>query len=178
MKKEDIPFLVDLWYKLDVMRYADEFPKLRGWTKCTDKEKAWKKYESKRLLHGNDYTQLIIRRKDYTKIGESFYAPLDEEYSFYGWNKPKDKKVLMGDIKLLPQYWNKGIGTEGMRKVVVFAFQNTDCDFFVVPPHKKNIAAKRVYEKAGFVVLEDVDNSCDYILMKLDRKEYNRLYKD
>lgn len=56
----------------------------------------------------------------------------------------------MTDIKLLKDFWNKGYGTEAMKAVVRFVFTQTQADLFLVPPHKDNIRAIRVYEKAGF----------------------------
>lgn len=178
MKKDDINFLMELWYKLNVMRYADEFPSLRGWDKTSDKEEAWEKYQAKRVIHGNDYAQLIIKLRDCTSIGGSFYAPFYENFTYCGWEKPENEKVLMGDIKLLPNYWNQGIGTEGAREVVKFAFDNTDCDKFIVPPHKENLGAIRVYEKSGFEKLKDLYDDDDRILMKMTRERFKELYKE
>ena len=44
MMAADIPFLLDLWQREDVMRYADEFPHPRGWTRRDDVETAWAGY--------------------------------------------------------------------------------------------------------------------------------------
>lgn len=41
LREEDLPFLSELWHKSQVMRYADEFPRLRGWSKSDDLQTAW-----------------------------------------------------------------------------------------------------------------------------------------
>ena len=64
MERSDIPFLLDLWHTPEVMRYADEFPRLRGWSKSDGIEFAWKRYQEKRSEFGAEYTQLILRLKD------------------------------------------------------------------------------------------------------------------
>jgi len=42
----------------------------------------------------------------------------------------------MADIKLLPRYWNQGLGTEGMKRIVEYVFAKTNCQLFVVPPNR------------------------------------------
>ena len=151
LKEDDLTFLLDLWNDLEVMHYADEFPGMRGWSRSDDPTMAWARYQERRAELGPAYTQLILWLQDGTRIGESFFVPLREGYTFGRWEKPAGVPSVMGDIKLLPQYWNQGLGTQGMRKVVEWVFTQTDCELFVVPPHRRNPAAERVYDKAGFV---------------------------
>ncbi|NIP36863.1 MAG: hypothetical protein GWN18_18010, partial [Thermoplasmata archaeon] len=61
MMAADIPFLMDLWSRDEVMRYADEFPHPRGWTRKDDVETAWAEYRHRRKNMGNDYAQLVLR---------------------------------------------------------------------------------------------------------------------
>jgi RimJ/RimL family protein N-acetyltransferase len=167
-----LPFLFALWHTKEVMRYADEFPKLRGWSKADDAQAAWARYQEKRAELGNGYTQLILSLADRTRIGESFFTPLAEGYSFGNWAKPPDLACLMGDIKLLPVYWGRGLGTEGMRQVVGWFFEHTDCALLVVPPHRKNPAAERVYEKAGFELYTGMRSWRNHKVMTLGRERY------
>lgn len=176
MEGQDLPFLIELWHNPEVMRYADEFPKLRGWSKSDDLETAWKRYQEKRAELGEGYTQLILRLPDTTPIGESFFAPLPEGFTFGLWQKPDKLRCLMADIKLLPRYWNKGLGTEGMRQVVQFAFMETSCELFVVPPHRHNPAAIRVYEKAGFVRFTGMRSWHNHRIMELGKERFRNLY--
>jgi RimJ/RimL family protein N-acetyltransferase len=151
MNEEDIPFLYQLWGIEQVNRYADEFPRLRGWSKKSDIPTAWRLYQEHRQQFGAAYQQLILRLKEGTAIGESFYGPLPEGIVFGAWRKPAGLKYLLGDIKLRPEYWGQGYGAEAMRAVVSYVFEQTACDAFIVPPHQNNPAATRVYEKAGFI---------------------------
>ncbi len=178
MVKGDIPFLLELWHLREVMRYADEFPRLRGWSKSEDLERAWERYQEKRGEFGKDYTQLIIKLDDGTPIGESFFARLEEGYTFGKWHKPDDIVSMMGDLKLLPQYWGQGLGTTGMRQVVQFVFTETTCELFVVPPNRKNPAAFRVYEKAGFVLFTGMRSWRNHRIMEMTKERYRECYGD
>lgn len=176
MEREDIPFLQDLWRDPEVMRYADEFPRMRHWSKDTEPEEAWVVYQECRSEQGPPHSQLILRLPDGLRIGESFFAPLPEGFAFGYWRKPPGIVTLMGDLKLLPAFWRKGLGTAGMRQVVRWAFQRTDCDLFVVPPHVHgNPAAVEVYEKAGFV-LKYKRSGAGHRIMELWRTRFEELY--
>ena len=153
LREQDLPFLLELWRMPEGMRYADEFPGLRGWAKKDDPTTAWRLYQEQRARHGPAYTQLIICLVDTapgTPIGESVILPLPEQYTFRRWKKPEGVPTVMGDVKLLPQQWERGLGTAAMRQVVAWVFRHTDVDIFIVPPHRLNPAAGRVYEKVGF----------------------------
>jgi GNAT superfamily N-acetyltransferase len=85
----------------------------------------------------------VVRTSAGKPIGESFFAPLPEGYEFGPWRKPRGKAVVMGDIKLLPGYRDRGLGSEAMPKVVRWVFLWTPRDLFIVPPHRSNPAAYR-----------------------------------
>lgn len=176
LKKEDVPFLFELWHIPGVMRYADEFPGLRGWSKSEQAEIAWQKYQTRRSELGLAYSQMILKLENGTRIGESFFAPLQEGYTFGRWEKPAGKSSVMGDVKLLPPYWGQGLATEGMRQVVKWVFTHTDCELFVVPPHRHNPAAERVYEKAGFVLFRKMRSWRNHKIMELTRRRFSELY--
>ena len=175
LREEDLPFLFGLWHTPDVMRYADELPFLRGWTKSDDPHLAWAKYQERRSALGKAYTQLILHLADGALIGESFFAPLPEGYAFGKWRKPERVVTLMGDIKLLPDCWGQGLGTEGMRRVVACLFQNTDASLLMVPPHRKNPAAERVYEKAGFQLYREMRSYHNHKVMELTRGRFEQI---
>jgi RimJ/RimL family protein N-acetyltransferase len=176
MKKRDLPFLFDLWHIPEVMRYADEFPRLRGWSKSDGINYAWLRYQEKCGESGKEYTQLILRLEEDTPIGESFFASLKEGATFGKWQKPDGVICIMGDIKLLPQYWGQGMGTDGMRQVVRYAFSETACELFVVPPHRKNPATYRVYEKAGFVLFTGMRSWRNHRIMEMWKAMYQEGY--
>jgi len=178
MKKGDLHFLIELWHNRKVMRYADEFPRIRGWSKSVNPELAWKKYQNKRSKLGTNYTQMILRLKDNTPIGESFFGPLPEGYTFGKWRKPDNVICLMSDIKLLPRYWNQGLGTEGMKRIVEYVFTKTNCQLFVVPSNIKNPAAIRVYEKAGFVHYTGMKSYRNHKIMEMTKERFKEIYEN
>jgi RimJ/RimL family protein N-acetyltransferase len=151
------------------MRHADELPSLRGWRKSDPPAAAWEEYRQRRAASGPLYTQLVIRLPDGRPIGESFFAPLPEGYAFGRWVKPSGVVAVLGDLKLLPEYWGRGLGTEAMVQVVRWVFTKTDCELFVVPPHLQNPAARRVYEKAGFELYVGMRSAYGHQLMELRR---------
>jgi len=175
VQEEDLPFLFELWHTPDVMCYADEFPKLRGWSKSDDPQAAWVTYQKRQASLGKAYVQLILSLGGKMRIGESFFAPIPDGYSFGKWQKPEGTLCLMGDIKLRPAYWGRGLGSQGMRRVVPWLFANTECSLLVVPPHRKNPAAQRVYEKAGFELYTGMRSWRNHRVMQLSRQRYERI---
>lgn len=170
----DLPFLFDLWHNPEVMRYADEFPWLRGWSKSDDPETAWRLHRERRAELGSEYAQLILWLEG-SRIGESFISPLREGYTFGRWEKPDGVRSVMGDIKLVPEHWGHGLGTEGMRQVVEWVFRHIPCALFVVPPHRHNPAAERVYQKAGFVRFRGMRSWRNHRIMELTRERFEEM---
>ena len=157
------------------MRYADEFPKMRGWSRSDNPQAMWIKYKQKRAKYDNSYTQLILRLND-ELIGESFFFPLPEGYTFGKWSNPSELKSFMGDIKLVPKYWGKGLASEGMLLVVQYVFSKTECELFVVPPHRLNPAAIRVYKKPGFILYSGMRSWRNHKIMELTKERALELF--
>ena len=177
MVREDLAFLHRLWANAAVMRYADEFPSFRGWSKRDDPDSAWERYLGRRAALGLRYTQLVLWLPDGTRTGESFFAPVEGDTELSEWLEPGAAGSVAGDVKLMPEYWGRGLGTEAMREVVRFAFDRVGCELFVVPPDEDNPAAIRVYEKAGFVHTAKSSPWSGHLLMTLTRERYSELYK-
>ena len=175
MRREELPFLRALWASAEVMRYADELPTLRGWTKSSADSEAWRAYVARRAELGPLYSQLVLRTPAGAPFGESFVAPLPDGFGLGRWRKRDGVIAVMGDVKLAPDSWGRGLGTEAMRKVVRWVFLRTPCELFVVPPHRRNPAAERVYEKAGFVLFEPMARSRGHRVMVLPRSRFERL---
>jgi RimJ/RimL family protein N-acetyltransferase len=178
LQEEDLSFLFRMWSIPEVMTYADEFPRLRGWSKSDQIPSAWEKYLTRRAVLGFNYTQLILIGANNQRIGESFFAPLEEGYTFGRWEKPKGVSSLMGDIKLLPDFWGQGLGTIGMRQVVRWFFDHTNCELIVVPPHRHNPAAEQVYQKAGFILFTGMRSWRNHKVMELTKERYQTLYQE
>jgi len=171
--EDDLPFLLQIWNDPTVMRYAGS-PEGRGWSE-SDIESWWRLYQREHSALGYDDTQLVLRLGDGTRVGESHFGPVPDGFCVGDWRKPDRTRCLMGDIKLLPSYWGRGLGTEGMRLVVQFVFTKTDCELFVVPPHERNPAAYRVYEKAGFS-RTGVQAWPGHEIMELGRVRFDEVY--
>ena len=175
LKRDELPFLIRLWHMPEVMRYADELPELRRWRKTDDPSRAWREYLRRRKALGPLYTQLVVRLPNGKPIGESFFAPVPPDFTIGPWSKPSRTVTVIGDIKLLPKYWGRGLGTEAMIKVTDWVFRRTSCRLLIVPPHRSNRAAERVYEKAGFVLFEKMRPDPGHRVMELTRSRYMKL---
>jgi hypothetical protein len=51
LREQDLPFLFELWHTPAVMQYADEFPRLRGWSRADDLGTAWRAYRERLSPH-------------------------------------------------------------------------------------------------------------------------------
>lgn len=178
LTEPDLPFLLDLWHQRDVMRYADEMPGIRGWGRTDTAATAWRAYEQRRTTPGRLYAQYIVRLADGTPIGESFSVSLPEGATFGTWRKPKNIATLLGDIKLAPPYWGQGLATQAMRLVVAERFAHTPCELYCVPPHVHNPAARRVYQKVGFVPFEGMHAHNDHRAMELTKERFEALRRN
>lgn len=141
-----LKFLLKLWNEPDIMRYAGF---ARNWSYAQIKE--WYKKHKKRLAkYGNTEIQFIHKLRNGRLIGESGIGRLKKGWSCRNYKTQKDKLVLMTDVKLAKPFWNKGYGTEAMKTIVQYVFTRTNANILLVPPHRDNVPAIRVYEKACF----------------------------
>ena len=177
LRRDEVPFLLELWSQPEVMRYADELRTLRGWTRDAPPDEAWRAYAARRAELGPLYSQLVLRTPEGSPLGESFVAPLPDGFGFGSWRKREDVIAVMGDVKLAPTHWGQGLASEGMRKVTRWVFLRTPCELFVVPPHRRNPTAERVYEKAGFVLYEPMARARGHRVMVLTRSRFERLHQ-
>lgn len=85
------------------------------------------------------------------KIGYLQYYNLDEEdINLY---LDSDCKDVCYGVDLFigePNYWNKGIGTEVMKKVIGYLVSDKEAQYVMVDPQCRNIRAIHCYEKCGF----------------------------
>lgn len=139
-------FLLRLWNDPVIMRYAG-FAKKWGYAQV----KEWyKKYKERLARYGNTEIQFIHKLKNGRLIGESGLGRLRIDWSCRNYKTPGDKLVLMSDVKLAKPFWDKGYGTEAMKAIAHYVFSETPADILLVPPHRDNVPAIKVYEKAGF----------------------------
>ena len=95
-------------------------------------------------------TRCIIEYCDIA-IGYLQFYPLDEgdcvEYGYEIANKIfYGIDLFIGET----QYWNKGIGTELMKKIIAYLMLEKDAQKIVIDPHCRNVRAIACYEKSGF----------------------------
>lgn len=77
--------------------------------------------KNKRILNA---LLIVFRKEDNRPIGECKLG------------QPDDNGIAETDIKLLPEFWGNGYGTEIKRGLVSFLFENTDCETVKATPNK------------------------------------------
>jgi len=169
VEKRDLPFLLSLWNDPQVMRYAGAKQGKR-WDQ-SDIEDWYQRYLKRVRPNRSEEVQLIIELRDGTPIGESGCGVRKKCWSCKDYSPPLGKLVGMTDVKLAPKYWGKGYGTEAMREVVRYLFTNTPLEVILVPPHRENIAAMRVYEKSGFRKTKGI-YWFDHFIMEITRENF------
>ena len=81
--------------------------------------------------------------------------------TFY--NNGKANVMIVDNVEVEEQYRGQGVGTKLMQKVIELA-KNRGVDSIDLNVNKENIAAKKLYEKAGFI-----KTNKDYYRMILNR---------
>lgn len=86
----------------------------------------------------------------------------------------------MGEVgyRIAPDYWNRGICTEAMRRVVKFIYEETEIDRLHAEANVKNIGSNCVLKKSGFKLEgtirhgKMVSEYCDYNIYGIVREDY------
>ena len=133
-------------------------------------EDVYEYYE--RLFGDADVSRYMLfePHQDISESLESLQRKLDkyEQGNFYCWGiTEKDEDSLIGLIELLRfeekdnscsfaymlgcNYWNKGYGTEMLKAVFNFAFEELEVQRILADHMAKNIASGKVMEKAGMI---------------------------
>jgi ribosomal-protein-alanine N-acetyltransferase len=68
----------------------------------------------------------------------------------YWRNQPENHRAEVG-YSLEPDFWNKGIGTEALRAVLKYGFEEMKVHSIMSNINPLNAASRRVLEKCGFV---------------------------
>ncbi len=100
--------------------------------------------------------RVIIEYKG-TPIGYGqIYKMYDELYDDY--NYPRSNEIVYGMDQFIgePDYWSKGIGTKYTKIVFDFLKKERNVDAVILDPHQNNSRAIRMYQKAGFRIIEDL----------------------
>jgi len=134
---EDLIFLETLWNDGEVMRYVG-YPKGLG----IDEEGMRTWFDRLAENRGRDREHWIVEVKG-EPIGEAFYRRCDE---YCGYRAPKMAEL---DLKLKPQSWGRGYGSNALRTLATYLFAQ-GFKTLVVSPNLENKAALRLYERLGF----------------------------
>ena len=75
--------------------------------------------------------------------------------SIWFWNVSSDRKTAEIGYDLLPDYYNKGIMNEAMKKVIKFGFQSLQLKTIEAYTSRHNKGSIALLEKNNFELLED-----------------------
>ena len=131
-EKEDVP-LLQQW--LNDARFIGTFMSYP----VQASKKELESQVSEHRLYGNEWVDLIVEKKDGTKIGEVVHfisAPN------FGW-------VEIG-YAIIPEERHKGYGTEAVQILTDYLFLSRDIERIQATIDENNLASKRVLEKNGF----------------------------
>jgi len=112
---------------------------------------------SGQVLSMNDFKQritgLIVESEEYVPIGAAWVQ----------------KNTLFSTmfINLLPQYRNKGIGTQLLEKLYILLIENSITEI-LLSVHNQNAVAIHLYKKQGWIATE---KDTEFIQMKLQLKD-------
>lgn len=84
-----------------------------------------------------DRLLVVERRADGRVVGECMLHP------------PNRDGIASTDIKLLPEFWGHGYGTEVKRALLDYLFRHTDCTSVEATPNVENTASIRMQEAVG-----------------------------
>lgn len=84
------------------------------------------------------------------------YKMYDELYDDYHY--PRSNEIVYGMDQFIgePNFWSKGIGTKYTKMVFEFLKKERNVDAVILDPHQDNKRAIRMYQKAGFRIIEDL----------------------
>ncbi len=128
---EHIELFFRLWNNPEVMKNVG-FPEGLGVTREDISRLIQKKNGSV-----PDALLVVIRKLDGVAIGECKLGSLDE----YG--------ISNTDVKLLPEFWGRGYGTEIKRGLVTYLFEKTSCKAVRATPNIENRASQKMQERVG-----------------------------
>lgn len=84
------------------------------------------------------------------------YKMYDELYDDYHY--PRSNEIVYGMDQFIGEveYWSKGIGTKYTKMIFDFLKKERKADAVILDPHQDNPRAIRMYQKAGFRIIEDL----------------------
>ena len=133
----DIAFFMNLWNNPQVMRFVG-FPSGLGLDTAQVRQAIQRGLELGDERH-LDARLVAERKQDGVAIGECKLGT------------PDANGLSETDVKLLPEFWGHGYGTEIKRGLLAYLFTCTDCQVVQATPNIENIASIRMQEAVGGV---------------------------
>jgi ribosomal-protein-alanine N-acetyltransferase len=93
-----------------------------------------------------------IGKEDDTEYNKKLVVEMKETHQLIGECKlglPDEEGISETDVKLLPEFWGNGYGTEIKQGLVNYLFEHTDCSAVQGTPNQKNIASRKMQEAVG-----------------------------
>ena len=81
----------------------------------------------------------------------------------------EDRNLHIGRFFINPQKQGQGLGGQALRKFVSLAFENEDIDTISLNVYEANQAAKHLYQKEGFEIVQMVEAPVQKYIMKKGR---------
>ena len=81
----------------------------------------------------------------------------------------EDSNLHIGRFFINPQKQRQGLGRQALRKFVSLAFENGDIDSVSLNVYEVNQAAKHLYQKEGFEIVQMVETPIRKYIMKKTR---------
>ena len=78
----------------------------------------------------------------------------------------EDRNLHIGRFFINPQKQGQGLGGQALRKFVSLAFENEDIDTISLNVYEANQAAKHLYQKEGFEIVQTIEAPVRKYLMK------------
>ena len=78
----------------------------------------------------------------------------------------EDSNLHIGRFLINPQKQGQGLGSQAVRKFVSLAFENGDIDSISLNVFETNQAAKNLYKKEGFEIVQTIEAPVRKYLMK------------
>ena len=78
----------------------------------------------------------------------------------------EDRNLHIGRFFINPQKQGQGLGSQAVRKFVSLAFENGDIDSISLNVFETNQAAKNLYKKEGFEIVQTIEAPVRKYLMK------------
>jgi RimJ/RimL family protein N-acetyltransferase len=132
-----IEFLYRIWTNPEVMKFVG-FP--RGLR--IDREQIREQLSS---APQSEFGRclLVSQRNNDTLVGECKLGTADAD------------GIAHTDVKLLPEFWGRGFGTEVKKALVDYLFRNTDCLGVKATPNRENKASIRMQEAVGGIKVSE-----------------------